>query len=311
MNIFRSSVCFVLMSFFNICTASQTLLDDDQSSADCTPAETPTESRARFASHSDDEVDDTHDGTAESPPQNATFAARAGTAPPSTASTHPEQTPPAAAAAAQSNAEDIEEYVNVPKQAKILPEFSIVGGMFDALVIPISTMPYTAITLSGCSCQALLDPSTFQNNLALVRINLNGSQLNFRDFEEKFGEGCLNLNCIDLMNTIDSSVVGYLIITPERFAQLAHPDILQRILHGHCSLSISHPAREGECYTVPEMQEKFLSSILQLRSLNKAKETLSAYGKLIEMLRAGVEGIDPKALAAAGGRAVFKVYTGV
>lgn len=297
-NIFRISVCVMLMSFFNVCTASETLLGDeaDYSNRSSTNI-TPHESHARFAQPSDGDDDDE---AAESTPQNATFAT---------------QVLPSAAAttggADQAKEDDTEEYVNVPTQAKISPEFSIVGGMFDALVVPDSTMPYTVITLSGCICQALLAPSTFQNNSALVRINLSGSQLNFRDFEEKFGEGCLSLTHINLLGTIDGSVEGYPIITPERFAQLAHPDILQRILHGQCSLSISHPTREGGCYTVSEMKEKFLSSILQLRSLNKAKETLSTYQSLINMLRSGIEGIDPRAVAAAGANVAFKVCTGL
>lgn len=326
MNIFRISVCVMLMSFFNVCTASDALLDDNQLAADGTPSGTPTESRARFASHSDEEDDadaESNDGTVEPALQNATFATRIGTAP-STAHTQAEKAPPLTAAAAQAQEEDTEEFVTVPVQAKISPEFSIVGGMYDALDIPNSTMPYTVLTLANCTCNNPLDPSTFQNNSALVHINLSGSQLNFRDFEEKFGAGCFSLNCIDLRNTVDSSVAGYPIITPERFAQLAHPDILQRILNGQCRLFISHPEREREgkeereekeelqrgCYTVSEMQPKILFSILQLRSLNKAKEPLSAYQSLINMLRSGIEGIDPRAVAAASANVAFKVCTG-
>ncbi|QOL19619.1 hypothetical protein [Candidatus Bodocaedibacter vickermanii] len=300
MNIFRISVCVMLMSFFNVCTASETLLDEDQP-AEGTPSGTPAESRAMFAADTGDGDDDadaeSNDGTVEPALQSATVAIQA--------------MPSAAGGAAAAVQPNEEEFVNVPEQAKILPEFSIVGGMYDALDIPNSTMPYTAITLANCTCNNPLDPSTFQNNSALVRINLSGSQLNFRYFEEKFGAGCLSLTHINLMGTIDGSVDGYPIITPERFAQLAHPDILQRILHGQCSLFISHPERVGGYYIVPEMQKKFLSSILQLRSLNKAKETLSTYQSLINMLRSGIEGIDPRAVAAAGANVAFKVCTGL
>lgn len=300
MTIFRSSVCFVLISFFNICTASETLLDDTQP-ADGTPPATPTESQARFAaaSHSDDEDDEPHDGTATETGQprsaNTTFAHKAGAENPHLAAVELEE----------------QEFITVPTHANVLSEISISGGMFDTLVIPNSTMPYTAITLSNCTCYNPLDPEIFQKNLVLVRIILNGSQLNFRDFEEKFGEGCSNLSHINLLNASDVSVDGYSIITPERFAELAHPDVLQRILCGRCEVFISHPTRERAPYTLEEMKEKFLSSILQLRSLAKAKETLSTYQTVIEMLRTGVNKIDPTQLAAAGGRVLLGACTGL
>lgn len=202
-------------------------------------------------------------------------------------------------------------FVSVEKHEKIVATFHINGGMFDTLVIPHSTMPYTEITLSNCTCFNPFCSSSFQNNSVLTRIVLNNSYLNLRNFEEKLGEGCGNLSHIDLQKFSDVSVDGQTIITPERFAQLAHPDVLQRILSGKCELYISNEEREGECYSLDEMKDRFLSSVLHLRSLTKAKETVSTYQAIIDTLSTGVSCLDPSALAGVGFRAAITAYTGM
>jgi hypothetical protein len=209
-----------------------------------------------------------------------------------------------------SDTED-EEFVSVAPQINIPPKVSISGGMFSAFALPQSTMPYTSITLAGCICFSSLDPNTFQLNSALTRIILTNSQLNLRQFEENLGENCPNLSHIDLQGFIDVSVEGQPIITPERFAQIAHPCLLQRVLSENCKLYISHPKRSNECYLLEEMKERFLSSVLQLRSLTKAKETISMYQSVIDMLSTRVERKDLSALATAGIKAAFTAYTGM
>jgi hypothetical protein len=302
MNIFRSSVCVMLMSFFHLCTASESHLAESEHSEG---GSTPSQSRARFAaSSSDDEIDESHDGTAtevaQSALQNNTFASRI----------IPTSPPPSTLKAAAKDQNE-EEFISVSPQVLVPPTIHINGGMFEDLIIPRSTMWYTKITVSNCTCFNPLDPTTFQNNPALTHISLSSSQLNLRQFEEKFGEGCGNLTCIDLQDFSDVSVTEQPLMTPERFAQIAHPCLLQRVLSENCVVLISHPERPVEPYKLDEMKERFLSSILQLRSLTKAKETISAYQSLIELLTNGVSKLDPTQLAAAGGRVLLSVYTGM
>ena len=304
MNIFRSSVCVMLMSFFHICTASESRLAESQ---DSEGDSTPRPSQARFAVEEEvPDADESHDGTAtevaQSALQNTTFAA-------GIIATSPPPTPAKPNEADKASKE--EEFISVEPQALVPSTLHINGGMFDALVIPNSTMPYTTITLSNCTCFNPLDPTTFQNNPALTRIVFSNSQLNFRQFEEKFGEGCGNLTYIDLQNFSDVSVEGQSIMTPERFAQIAHPCLLQRVLSEKCVVLISYPDRPTEYYKLDEMKERFLSSILQLRSLTKAKETISVYQSLVEMLTNGVSKLDPTQLAAAGVRAAITACTGI
>lgn len=300
--LFRNSVYSLLTRFMlipNICFASEADLD----SAQHTPSSplTPLESHARF--HADPALVDAPNND-ETPTEigrqalpNSTFAAR-----PTTYTSIEESLK-------DSEKED-DGFISVEKQAKIKATIQIVGGMFDTLTLPHSTMPYTEIELSHCTCFNPLDQSTFQNNPELSSITLRNSHLNLRNFVENLGEKCTSLIHIDLQGFVDVSATEQPIITPERLAQIAHPDLLQRILRGVCTVFISHPDRQTECYTLEEMKEPFLSSILHLRSLTKAKETLSTYQRLIDMLTAGVSKLEPTQLAAAGGRVLLGVYTG-
>lgn len=203
---------------------------------------------------------------------------------------------------------DEKEFVSIEAQKKVPVTIHVNGGMFDQLAIPHSTMLYAEITLVNCSCFHPLDPSTFQNNSELTRVVFNGSNLNLRQFEEKFGEDCVNLTYIDLQRFVDVSVKEQPLMTPERFAQIAHPCLLQRILGGHCIVLISRPdipeeCYKEECYKLEEMKEKFLSSVLQLRSLTKAKETLSIYQTLIDMISIGASKLGSAQLATKAGKA--------
>lgn len=288
------------MLLSSICLASEADLD----SAQHTPSSpsTPVESHARF--HVDAAlVDDDEPNNDETPTEigrqalpNSRFAAR-----------------PAIFTSVEETSKESEEdgFISVEKQAKIKPTLKIVGAMFDTLTFPHSTMPYAEIELSHCTCFNPLDPSTVQNNPELLKITLRHSHLNLRNFVENFGENCPSLIHIDLQDSMDLSVTKQPIVAPERFAQIAHPDLLQRILRGACTLYISHPDRQTECYALEEMKEPFLSSILQMRSLSKSKETLSTYQRLIDMLTTGASKLDPAQLAAAGGRVLLGVYTGL
>jgi hypothetical protein len=73
---------------------------------------------------------------------------------------------------------------------------------------------------------------------------------------------------------------------------------------------ISIPGQTA-CYQLDDMKERFLTSILHLRSLTKAKETVTTYQVLIDMITAGASKLDPAQLAAAGGKALFNAYTGL
>lgn len=302
---FRISVYTLLTRFMlllNICFASEANLDSAQH-IPSSPS-TPAESHARF--HADESlVDGDEPNNDETPTEisrqvfpNATFGARTSTY------TSVEEL-------LKDSEKEEDGFISVEKQAKIKPTLQIVGGMFDTITFPHSTMPFVEIELSNCTCFNPLDPSTFQNNSELSKIALTYSQLNLRYFEEKLGENCPTLLHIDLQGFVDVSVTEQPIITPERFAQIAHPDLLQRILRGVCKVFISRPDRPVECYTLEEMKEPFLSSILHLRSLTKAKETLSTYQRLIDMLTTGASKLDPAQLAAAGGRVLLGVYTGI
>lgn len=301
----RNSIYTLLTSFIllsNFCFASEADLDSVQH----TPRSplTPQESQARFQAYAG--LEDGDESNNDETPTvigrqvfpNTTFAAR-----PATFRSVEEPS--------KESEKEEDGFISVEKQTKIKPTLKIVGGMFDTLTFPHSTMPYTEIVLSHCTCFNPLDPSTFQNNSELSKISLKNSQLNLRYFIENLGENCPSLTDIDLQGFVDLSATEQPIITPERFAQIVHPDLLQRILRGVCNVFISRPDRPVDCYTLEEMKEPFLSSILHLRSLAKAKETLSTYQRLIDMLTTGASKLDPAQLAAAGGRVLLGVYTGI
>ncbi len=274
----RNSVCTLLTSFIllsNFCFASEADLD----SAQHTPISpsTPVESHARF--HFDAAlVDGDEPNNDETPTEigrqalpNSTFAAR---------TTIVDE-------ASKKSEKEEDGFISVEKQAKIKPTLKIVGGMFDTITFPHSILPYTDIELSHCTCFNPLDPSAFKNNPVLSSIILRNSQLNLRYFIENLGENCPILIHIDLQGFVDLSATEQPIVTPERFAQIAHPDLLKRILSGVCTLYISHPDRQTEGYTLDEIKESFLFSIIQMRSLSKSKKTLSTYQRLIDMLTTG------------------------
>jgi hypothetical protein len=201
---------------------------------------------------------------------------------------------------------DVDEYVNVTNTQ---PGFTINDGMFTTLIIPESITPYKMISLVRCVCFNSLDPSSFQNNLALTHIILTGSHLNFLGSEEKLGEGCPKLEHIDLRGTADLSIDKDTPITPERFAQLIHPDVLLRILSAQCNVSILNPEHEGTCYTVDEMKAKFLRSVVELRSAQKSQEGI--YQRIMAVLAAGINEFDHTKLAGVGVRAAIKACTGI
>lgn len=298
----------ILLTFalsFNALNASEQHFDDGESDAGSDHAK----SQARFEAPQnprDDDAEDTPTEIGQGATPNATCAHKTGA----------ENSPPEALQTKPSPYKEVvpseaDGFISVEKQARIPATLQIKGGMFDTLSLPNSSMPYTEIMLLNCTCFGPLDPSQFQNNPELRILSLTGSQLNLRHFEEKLGEKCANLSQINLQGFTDVSAEGQTMITPERFAQLAHPDILQRILSGQCTLFISHPEGDNECYGIDEMKEKFLSSILQLRSLRKAEETVSTYQRIVEMLKTGVGSIDPSALASSGVRAAINACTGI
>lgn len=201
---------------------------------------------------------------------------------------------------------DVEEYVNV---ASTQPGFNINDGMFAILMIPESTTPYKKISLVRCVCFNPLNPSSFQNNPELTHIILTDSHLNLLGSEEKLGEGCPKLEHIDLRNTVDLSIDKDTPITPGRFAQLAHPDLLLRILSAQCKVSILNPEHEGTCYTVDEMKAKFLRSVVELRSAQKSQEGI--YQRIMTVLAAGINEFDLKQLLGVSMRAAIKAGTGI
>jgi hypothetical protein len=201
---------------------------------------------------------------------------------------------------------DVEEYVNVTNTQ---PEFAITDGMYRTLNIPESSTPYTKITLIRCVCFNSIDPASFQNNPELTHLIFTGSHLNFSGSEEKLGEECPNLVHIDLRGTADISIDKDTPITPERFAQLIHPDVLLRILSSQCNVSILNPKREGSCYTVDEMKAKFLQSVVELCSAQKSQEGISQ--RIMAVLSAGINEFDHTKLAGVGVRAAIKACTGI
>lgn len=164
----RLLILFAFSLSFNILYASEQNLEDLDSDIESEHLI----SQARFEyqhtpRENGDEAEAPPTGIGQDATPNATFASNANTTPPKAADIEKE-----------------EEFISVPKHTTMLAKFSIVGRMFDTLVIPLSTMPYTEITLSGCSCFNPLNPNDFQNNPSLTHIILNASQLNLRLFEE-------------------------------------------------------------------------------------------------------------------------------
>lgn len=189
------------------------------------------------------------------------------------------------------------------------PAFKICDCMYKTLSIPEPTTPYTSIEIVRCMCFTAFNPASFQNNPDLTHLVLTDSHLNFSGSEEKIGEGCPNIVHIDLQGCSDLSVGNQAPITPERFAQLAHPDVLLRILSAQCQLLIKNPERSEECYTVEEMKAKFLQSVVEWRSVQKSQEGI--YQRIMAILAAGISEFDPTKVAGFGVRAIIKAGTGI
>lgn len=267
LNVFHNTTVLVLSTLvvsLNVCFGSETYFNSGGED-DITP---PQFNRPESLG----EYDETATEIEKSAVQNDTFATQMPTT--------------SIPAVGQTKTTEIEEdgFISVECHLRVNPTFRLVGGMFDTLTLPQSTMPFTEIELSYCTCFTPLDATQFHHNSEVVRIILSHSQFNLRHFEEKLGENCPKLTHIDLQGFVDVSVAEQPIITPERFAQIAHPDLLQRILCGNCNVLISNGDRPSESYSLEEMKERFLSSILQLRSLTKARETISTYQTLIDMI---------------------------
>lgn len=193
--------------------------------------------------------------------------------------------------------------------ANTQPEFTISDATFRTLTIPQPISPFTHIVILGCTCFNPIDSASFQNNPVLTHLVLKNSHLNFAANEEKLGEGCSKLEHIDLRGTADRSIDKDNPITPERFAQLIHPDVLLRILNKKCTVLILNPAEEETCYTLDEMKPKFLQSVTELRSSQESQK--SVYQQIIAILSKGIKEFDSANLAGFGVRAAIKAYTGM
>jgi hypothetical protein len=187
-------------------------------------------------------------------------------------------------------------------------EFMIKDTTFKTLIIPEPISPFKKIMIIQCTCYNSIDAASFQNNPELTHLILTGSYINWGGSEEKLGEGC-PLEYIDLKGTVDISIDKEAPITPERFAQLIHPDILLRILNAQCELFILNPTTVGMCYSVDEMREKFLRSLVERRSDLKSQEGI--YQTLIGLLPDRVKDIDPSKVVGLGVRAAFTACTGI
>lgn len=154
-----------------------------------------------------------------------------------------------------------------------------------------------------------IQPCKFSKQSRFTHLVLTDSHLNFSGSEEKIGEGCPNIVHIDLRGCSDLSVGNQAPITPERFAQLTHPDVLLRILSAQCQLLILNPERYEECYTVEEMKAKFLQSVVESRSVQKSQEGI--YQRIMAILAAGISEFDPTKVAGFGIRAIIKAGTGI